>query len=195
ERAEREKRVRETLRLVRLDHLEDRLPRQLSGGQQQRVALARALVINPPVFLLDEPMSNLDAKLRSEVREEIRSLQQRLGFTTLLVTHDQDEALSMADRLVVMETGRVHQVGTAEELYENPANAFVADFLGRCNLIKGVVEQDGIRTAAGALLPADTAQESPGSERLFVLRPQHIELRAAEGSLPRATVSSIQYLG
>jgi len=194
-RSEREDRVRDTLRLVRLEHLQDRLPRQLSGGQQQRVALARALAVNPSVFLLDEPMSNLDAKLRADVREEIRALQQRLGFTTLLVTHDQEEALSMADRLVVMEAGRVHQIGTAEELYERPADAFVADFLGRCNIVKGLVEADGVRTPAGALLPANTRQEPGGHERLFVLRPQHIHLRPAHDGAASALVASIQYLG
>ncbi|OWT77350.1 MULTISPECIES: ABC transporter ATP-binding protein [unclassified Achromobacter] len=194
-RSEREDRVRETLRLVRLEHLQDRLPRQLSGGQQQRVALARALAVNPSVFLLDEPMSNLDAKLRADVREEIRTLQQRLGFTTLLVTHDQEEALSMADRLVVMEAGRVHQIGTAEDLYERPANAFVADFLGRCNIVKGMVEADGVRTPSGALLSANTGQEPGGHERLFVLRPQHIQLRPASAGTAPARVASIQYLG
>ncbi len=128
-RAERDRRIAEALRLVRLDALADRLPRQLSGGQQQRVALARALVVSPAVFLLDEPLSNLDAKLRSEVGLEIRELQRRLGLTTLMVTHDQDEALAMADR-VVMEHGRVLQVGSAEDLYERPANTFVAGFVG-----------------------------------------------------------------
>ncbi len=154
-RAERDARVREALRLVRLDSLEDRLPRQLPGGQQQRVALARALVVNPSVFLLDEPLSNLDAKLRAEVRMEIRTLQRRLGLTTLVVTHDQEEALTMADRLVVMERGRVRQVGTAEDLYERPADPFVAGFVGRCNLIEGAPGGPGtFRTVSGALLPS-----------------------------------------
>jgi putative spermidine/putrescine transport system ATP-binding protein len=159
-RADRDSRAREALRMVRLEGLEDRLPRQLSGGQQQRVALARALVVNPAVFLLDEPLSNLDAKLRGEVRMEIRALQQRLGLTTLIVTHDQEEALTMADRLVVMERGRVRQVGTAEDLYERPANPFVAGFVGRCNLLEGRLEGPGqFRAASGALLPcaADAA--------------------------------------
>ncbi len=116
-RADRTSRVREALRLVRLEGLEERRPSQLSGGQQQRVALARALVVNPSVFLLDEPLSNLDARLRAEVRVEIRALQQRLGLTTLFVTHDQEEALTMSDRLVVMDRGRVRQTGTPQELY------------------------------------------------------------------------------
>ena len=121
---------REVLRLVRLEGLADRLPRELSGGQQQRVALARALVIEPDILLLDEPLSNLDAKLRAEVRVEIRELQRKLGLTTVMVTHDQEEALTMADRLVVMSNGEVQQVGSQRELYEHPVNAFVAGFVG-----------------------------------------------------------------
>ncbi|WP_083854556.1 ABC transporter ATP-binding protein, partial [Teichococcus cervicalis] len=163
-RAERDSRVAEALRLVRLDHLAERMPRQLSGGQQQRVALARALVVNPAVFLLDEPLSNLDAKLRGEVRMEIRALQQRLGLTTLIVTHDQEEALTMADRLVVMDRGRVRQVGTAEELYEQPADPFVAGFVGRCNLVEGRLEAPGeFRARGGALLSCDPAQAAPAT--------------------------------
>src|SRR4029078_4566365 len=115
------KRVAEVLQRVRLEHLGERLPRQLSGGQQQRVALARALVFRPDVLLLDEPLSNLDAKLRQDVRVEIRELQRQLGLTTVMVTHDQEEALTMADRLVVMSEGRIRQIGTQQDLYERPA--------------------------------------------------------------------------
>ena len=118
--AEMAPRIAEALRLVRLDHLSDRLPRQLSGGQQQRVALARALVFRPDVLLLDEPLSNLDAKLRQDVRVEIRELQRKLGLTTVMVTHDQEEALTMADRLVVMSEGRIRQIGSQQDLYERP---------------------------------------------------------------------------
>ena len=121
-----------------------RLPRELSGGQQQRVALARALVIEPDVLLLDEPLSNLDAKLRAEVRVEIRDLQRKLGLTTVMVTHDQEEALTMADRLVVMSHGKVQQIGTQRELYEQPANAFVAGFVGRTNFLHGRLEAPGV---------------------------------------------------
>src|SRR5213075_2492634 len=134
----------EVLRLVRLEGLADRLPRELSGGQQQRVALARALVIEPDILLLDEPLSNLDAKLRHEVRVEIRELQKKLGLTTVMVTHDQEEALTMADRLVVMSNGRVQQVGTQRELYERPANTFVAGFVGRTNFLRGRVDAPGV---------------------------------------------------
>ncbi|MBP0445927.1 ABC transporter ATP-binding protein [Roseomonas sp. SSH11] len=193
-RAEREKRVREALQLVRLDKLEDRLPRQLSGGQQQRVALARALVVNPAVFLLDEPLSNLDAKLRGEVRMEIRSLQQRLGLTTLIVTHDQEEALTMADRLVVMERGRVRQVGTAEDLYESPADPFVAGFVGRCNLIEGELETPGgFRTATGALLPCIFGPRTPAGRVVMALRPEHVQIAPAEDGPAR--LQAVTYLG
>src|SRR5205814_5743937 len=131
---ERGRRIAEALRLVRLDGYGERRPAQLSGGQQQRVALARALVVNPAVFLLDEPLSNLDAKLRHEVRIEIRQLQQRLGLTTIFVTHDQEEALTLADRLVLMNRGTIQQIGSPEDLYNRPANLFVADFIGKANV-------------------------------------------------------------
>ncbi|WP_149538768.1 ABC transporter ATP-binding protein [Siccirubricoccus phaeus] len=193
-RAEREARVKEALRLVRLDGYAERLPRQLSGGQQQRVALARALVVNPAVFLLDEPLSNLDAKLRAEVRVEIRALQQRLGLTTLFVTHDQEEALTMADRLVVMDRGRVRQVGSAEELYERPADVFVAGFIGRCNLVPGAVEGQGLfRTAAGAVLPC--ALSGPPGANMLALRPEAIAITPAGADGMAARVSAITYLG
>ena len=144
----------EVLRLVRLEGLADRLPRELSGGQQQRVALARALVIEPDILLLDEPLSNLDAKLRHEVRVEIRELQKELGLTTVMVTHDQEEALTMADRLVVMANGQVQQVGSQRDLYENPANTFVAGFVGRTNFLHGRVETPGVfRSESGLGIP------------------------------------------
>jgi putative spermidine/putrescine transport system ATP-binding protein len=198
-RAERDSRVAEALRLVRLDHLAARLPRELSGGQQQRVALARALVINPAVFLLDEPLSNLDAKLRAEVRLEIRQLQQRLGLTTLFVTHDQDEALAMSDRLVVLAAGKVQQIGTAEDLYERPANAFVAGFVGRCNLLPGRTEAEGqFRLAEGVLVPCgrDERGGPAGADRLLALRPERIVMSPGNGSagLP-ARIDAVTYLG
>ncbi|MBL6080906.1 ABC transporter ATP-binding protein [Belnapia sp. T18] len=192
-RAERDARVREALRLARLEGLAGRLPRQLSGGQQQRVALARALVVNPAVFLLDEPLSNLDAKLRAEVRIEIRALQQRLGLTTLFVTHDQEEALTMADRLVVMERGRVRQIGTAEALYERPADAFVAGFIGRCNLLRGTPEAPGrFRTPGGALLPCLPQQAHHG--QVLALRPERIAVATAGDGLA-ARLVAVTYLG
>jgi iron(III) transport system ATP-binding protein len=136
-------RVREVLELVEMTPLERRYPHQLSGGQQQRVALARALVYSPSVLLLDEPFSNLDAKLRERARAWVKELQHRLGLTTIFVTHDQDEALSMSDRVAVMSAGEVQQIGTPEEIYRRPANRFVAEFVGRVNLIPGTVSSSG----------------------------------------------------
>src|SRR6266404_1331871 len=134
-------RLGEGLRKVNLTGFEARYPGQLSGGQQQRVALARALVLNPDILLLDEPLSNLDAKIRIQVRAEIRRLQQELGITTIYVTHDQEEALSLSDRVAVMKDGRVLQVGKPKELYERPRTRFVADFVGTNNLVPGRVTE------------------------------------------------------
>lgn len=139
-----DRRVRWALKLVKLEGLEKRYPTQLSGGQQQRVALARALVVEPKVLLLDEPLSNLDAKLRVEMREEIKKLQRQLGITTIYVTHDQEEAMTIADRMAVMNKGRILQVGRPDEVYRNPKNIFVASFLGRCTILWGkVLEVEG----------------------------------------------------
>src|SRR5713226_1951449 len=143
-RTEINQRVEAILSMVHMGPLAHRYPAELSGGQQQRVALARALVIEPDILLLDEPLSNLDAKLRHEVRVEIRELQKELGLTTVMVTHDQEEALTMADRLVVMSNGQVQQVGSQRDLYENPANTFVAGFVGRTNFLHGRVETAGV---------------------------------------------------
>ena len=142
-RAEREERVRQTLALVGLAAFADRYPRRMSGGQQQRVALARALVIRPRILLLDEPLSNLDAKLREEMQIELRQIQRTLGTTTLLVTHDQSEAMALSDRIVVMNQGRVEQIAKPHEAYERPATAFVANFLGKTNMLQATVEGEG----------------------------------------------------
>jgi putative spermidine/putrescine transport system ATP-binding protein len=200
--ADVERRVEEALALVRLSGFGARLPRQLSGGQQQRVALARALAIRPDVLLLDEPLSNLDAKLRQEVRVEIRELQRQLGLTTVMVTHDQEEALTMADRLVVMNEGTVHQVGTQRDLYERPADRFVAGFVGRTTFLAGTVESAGrFRTEGGLGLaiaggPADTPSSGKAS---LSIRPERIEIGAApmpglDNDLP-GTVEFVSYLG
>lgn len=157
-------RVVETMQLVEMPAAEimTRKPTELSGGQQQRVAVARALIVQPQVLLLDEPLSNLDAQVRLRLRAEIRRLQRRIGITTIYVTHDQEEALSMSDMVVVMSKGRVMQVGRPEEIYYKPANAFVAEFLGVTNQLRGKVAADG-QTAlvAGASLPFHGAPESP----------------------------------
>jgi len=196
-RADITRRVEEALALVRLGGFGARLPRQLSGGQQQRVALARALAIRPDVMLLDEPLSNLDAKLRQEVRVEIRELQRQLGLTTVMVTHDQEEALTMADRLVVMNEGSVCQVGTQRELYEKPADRFVAGFVGRSTFLAGKVETPGrFRTEGGLDLACSGGTPGPAS---LALRPERLEIAAAplaglDNRLP-GTVEFVSYLG
>jgi putative spermidine/putrescine transport system ATP-binding protein len=189
-------RTADALRLVRLEGLGDRLPRQLSGGQQQRVALARALVIRPDVLLLDEPLSNLDAKLRETVRVEIRELQHALGITTLMVTHDQEEALIMADRLVVMSEGSVRQVGSQRDLYERPADRFVAGFVGRTNLLPGAVIESGrFRTEGGLTIACRDGVPGPA---VLALRPERLVLGPAAAGLANrvsGTVELVSYLG
>lgn len=137
----RVKKAKEVLKIVKMEKYATRYPNQLSGGQQQRIALARALVIEPDVLLLDEPLSNLDAKLRLETREEIKRIQKELKITTIYVTHDQNEALSMADKIAVMNEGRIEQIGTPRDIYNNPANEFVAGFIGETNFIEGKIEE------------------------------------------------------
>jgi putative spermidine/putrescine transport system ATP-binding protein len=168
-------RVAEALQLVRLTGYEDRRPSQLSGGQQQRVALARALVIRPLILLLDEPLSNLDAKLREEMRNEIRDIQRRLGTTAIFVTHDQDEALTMADRVVVMNKGRIEQTGTPEDLYERPSTAFVAAFVGRTNRFSGMSVGDVVHVGGVTMR---CARPVTGPVEVMV-RPHRIHLDVA----------------
>jgi ABC-type Fe3+/spermidine/putrescine transport system ATPase subunit len=176
-------RVRRMLETVGLPGVEERMPEQLSGGQRQRVALARALVIEPKVLLLDEPLSNLDAMLRKRMRHEIRELQKRLGITTIFVTHDQDEAFEMSDRVALLNQGRVEQIGSPEDLYDSPATRFVAEFIGDANLVEGrVVEvQDSgeVRLrVAGADLSAKAVPGSlqVGDAAYLMARPERIEL-------------------
>jgi ABC-type Fe3+/spermidine/putrescine transport system ATPase subunit len=201
--AEIDARVRGVLAQVGLEGLGDRTPGQLSGGQQQRVAVARALVLNPRVLLLDEPLSNLDAKVRARLRSEIRRLQQDLRITTIYVTHDQEEALVLSDRIAVMDAGRVLQVGTPPELYERPASLFVADFIGANNLIAGrVTEVTGglvrLDTDLGPIRGQGMGALAPGGEAVAAIRPEH--LRLADGAGPadialRGRVAIAQYLG
>ncbi|MBK4217134.1 ABC transporter ATP-binding protein [Paracoccus caeni] len=185
------------LELVGLSGLGDRLPSELSGGQQQRVAVARALVLEPQVLLLDEPLSNLDARLRRRVRTEIRELQQRLGFTAVYVTHDQDEALAVSDRIVVMKDGHIAQDGTPRQLYETPASEFIADFIGEANVIGCdviSVEADGARVRVGSqeiALPARSA--STGAAKLAVRPNAFRVLQSGEGLAGK--VLSAAYLG
>ncbi|MFD2845422.1 ABC transporter ATP-binding protein [Paracoccus cavernae] len=175
--AEIRKRVTDALELVELGHLGDRLPKQLSGGQQQRVAIARAIAIRPDILLLDEPLSNLDARLRLQVRDELRNLQKTLGITTIMVTHDQEEAMSVGDRLVLMRAGMIEQVGTAQELYYQPANRFVADFIGRTNFLSGAAIGNMFRSAGGASLRGG---RDMGAASEIMIRPEAIRLGAAE---------------
>jgi iron(III) transport system ATP-binding protein len=184
-RAEIERRVGVALDLVGLGHLGDRRPSQLSGGQQQRVAVARTVAVEPKVLLLDEPLSNLDAKLRVQVRRELRDLQQRLGLTTIFVTHDQEEANTICDRIAVMNEGIVQQVGTPMELYERPANLFVANFLGTANILAGEVIGSGserhFAIDGGIRVPIAPGATIPAGARL-VFRPQHAGLTGPEAS-------------
>jgi spermidine/putrescine ABC transporter ATP-binding subunit len=177
-------RVLRMLETVGLPGVEERMPEQLSGGQRQRVALARALVIEPQVLLLDEPLSNLDALLRKRMRHEIRDLQKRLGITTIFVTHDQDEAFEMSDRVALLNKGRIEQIGTPEDLYDSPTTRFVAEFIGDANLVQGqVVEthesgQVRIRVAGGTELRAMAVPGSlqAGDAAYLMLRPERMEL-------------------
>lgn len=177
------RRVKEVLELVKLSGLENRYPRQLSGGQQQRVALARALVIEPKVLLLDEPLSNLDAKLREEMRFEIRDLQRRLKITTIYVTHDQAEAMALADRIAIMNHGKIVQVGSPKEIYECPKDRFVASFIGIANFIKGVVadvDKDSgkvvIVTEDNSILTTYSRNVRKGQKVDVMIRPEYISL-------------------
>ena len=196
--AEIDARVEETLDMVKLTALADRYPRQLSGGQQQRVALARALAVRPKVLLLDEPLSNLDANLRQSVAREIRQLQRAVGLTALMVTHDQDEAMTMADRLVLMSDGKVQQIGTQEELYEQPLNPFVARFIGHSNLISGELENgDRLRLAGGEVLNLARTYDARGPHTL-ALRPERVRLLADGETAPvrgTARVEDGTYVG
>ncbi len=191
-------RVARVLELVGLVGQEGKYPHQLSGGQQQRVALARALVVEPEVLLLDEPLSNLDAKLRVRVREELRELQRRLGQTTVYVTHDQEEALALSDRIAVMNEGRVLQVGTPEEIYLRPKNRFVAEFVGVANFLEGYWVGPGVvRTGTGELRVAEAA--APQGRALLAVRPEEVRLHrgAPDGAvnLLRGRVRSVTFLG
>jgi ABC-type Fe3+/spermidine/putrescine transport system ATPase subunit len=207
-RAEREARVREMLAMVEMAALAERLPRELSGGQQQRVALARALALRPAVLLLDEPLSNLDAQLRVRMREEIRGLIRRLTMTTLFVTHDQEEALVLADRIVVMNRGAVEQVGSPDAVYETPATRFVAEFIGLANLLEGtVLAADGqelvVETRRGLRLrtsaeSGDGVARRRGQVVTVIVRPEHLGVATATGSPAnrfRARVLTTSYLG
>src|SRR4051794_19891404 len=193
------RRVDEALRLVQLQQLGDRLPGQLSGGQQQRVAIARAIVLEPPLVLMDEPLSNLDASLRLEMRTEIRRLHQSLGLTTIYVTHDQEEALSLADRLVILREGVVQQVGSPEELYRAPVNAYVASFMGYRNLLPvQVTGRDGdlVRVNAPGLDLTGTPREDLGDgDAVIAIRPEDFAVGGTGDNLLEVEVEVVEYHG
>ena len=184
--------------ILDLGHLLDRYPKQLSGGQRQRVAMGRAIVRDPQVFLFDEPLSNLDAKLRVAMRVEIKELHQRLGTTIIYVTHDQIEAMTMADKIVVMRDGRVEQMGAPLDLYDNPSNVFVAGFIGSpsMNFVKGKVDtRDGNQVFVadgGAVLPVEGVAAGSGQPAVYGIRPEHIEI--GEGGV-MARVSVLEPTG
>ena len=197
-------RVARALRLVQLDAHDQRWPHQLSGGQLQRVAIARALVIEPEVLLLDEPLSNLDAKLRVEMRGEIRHLQQQLGITALYVTHDQEEALAISDRIAVMRAGAVEQIGTPAEIYTHPATPFVAEFMGTTNLLAGTVTSSAggrVRIAVGGIEISAAGTQTAGTLVTISLRPEAFRLLGPGASAPegwavlQATVRQVEFLG
>jgi iron(III) transport system ATP-binding protein len=198
-RDEIKRRVARVMEIVGLTGYENRAPNQLSGGQQQRVALARALVMEPKVLLMDEPLSNLDAKLREQMRTEIREIQQRLGITSVYVTHDQTEAMTLSDRICIMNRGRIEQIGSPVEVYQRPANQFVADFIGRANFLPGRVvtvdDEQALVDVFGAMLSVarPSLPVSPGQSVTLVVRPEAIDI-SAEGAL-KGTVRRAAYLG
>jgi putative spermidine/putrescine transport system ATP-binding protein len=199
-RAEVSKRVDEAIRLVHLEPHATKLPGQLSGGQQQRVAIARAVVLEPSLVLMDEPLSNLDAKLRLEMRTEIRRLHQALGLTTVYVTHDQEEALSLADRLVVLRDGRVQQIGTPEEVHTRPVNRHVADFMGYRNLLPmkvSTVDGQRIEVTGGGLSLVGTpvGDLEPGDGVVAAVRPEDLRIGDGAEDGPSAVVEVVEYQG
>ncbi len=198
--AEKKERVREALAIVQMEPFAARSPNQLSGGQQQRVALARALVVRPDVLLLDEPLSNLDAKLRLEMREEIRRIHERTRITTIYVTHDQKESLSLADRMAVLRDGEVEQLGGPREVYRAPANRFVAEFIGECNWLAGQVQaiRDSVLTVAteaGAFSVPRTRAIENGQPVWLGFRPEAVAIGPAGVNAFTGTIAQVTYLG
>ncbi|WP_060207344.1 ABC transporter ATP-binding protein [Sporosarcina koreensis] len=186
--------VMEILKYVELENHADRLTSELSGGQQQRVALARALVMEPAVLLMDEPLSNLDQKLRHSMRNTIRSIQQDLGITTIFVTHDQEEAMSMADRVAVMDKGHIVQIGTPTDLYSNPSTPFIANFVGTSNILKGTVEgeESGFTIVKGEGFLLRSSNKAKKQEVDVIIRPEHVKVEAADSVIDHAHTNVIE---
>lgn len=199
--AERDETVREMLSLIRLEHLADRYPYQMSGGQQQRVALARALATKPQVLLLDEPLSALDAKIRVSLREEIRTIQQKLGITTVFVTHDQEEALSISDRIVVMHEGKADQIGAPFDIYNRPSTRFVASFVGTLNMLEATVSDPDnnviLLDGHSITLPESLAAHAKDKAVTLALRPEAVSLdaRKSHDTSVAATIEEVHFLG
>ncbi len=192
--SEIDEKVKWAAKILNLEPYLDRYPRELSGGQRQRVAMGRAIVRNPAVFLFDEPLSNLDAKLRVQMRTEIKELHERLKTTTVYVTHDQIEAMTMADKIVILRDGYIEQEGSPLDVYDRPANLFVAEFIGSpsMNLLKGEVTASGVKVGDGTVLPLPQSHKAkPGQKVVYGIRPEHLTL----GSGARATVNVIEPTG
>jgi spermidine/putrescine transport system ATP-binding protein len=190
-------RANEALELVKMDGFADRRPAQLSGGQQQRVALARALAPRPKVLLLDEPLSALDLKLRKEMQVELKQLQHRAGITFVFVTHDQEEALTLSDRIGVMQAGKILQVGSPSEIYEHPQHAFVASFIGEINLLRGTVNNGKAVLASGGVLDCDVSNLPQGAEISLAIRPERTRLVQADhaATVLKGALSHTAYVG
>jgi ABC-type Fe3+/spermidine/putrescine transport system ATPase subunit len=186
--------VRDALSMVHLEGIENRRAHELSGGQQQRVALARALVLEPQALLLDEPLSNLDAKLRADMRDEIKRIQRHLGITTVYVTHDQEEAMSIADRIVIMNNGNIEQIGTPKDIYEHPSSKFVASFIGNINFIPGEIE-DGKLKILGQRYPIPMGSGFTSDKVLCAIRPERIRLNGSTNPVIQGRINEVVYCG
>ena len=193
--AEIKERVMEMLETVSLKGFEHRRPEALSGGQQQRVAIARALVNRPKVLLLDEPLAALDLKLRKDMQNELKTIQQRMGITFIYVTHDQEEALTMSDTIVVMNKGKIQQIGRPEDIYNEPKNAFVADFIGESNIIDGIMPEDNVVQMYGRRFPCLDGGFAPNEAVDVVIRPEDIDIVPVEQGQLTGTVTSVTFKG
>ncbi|MGN1347710.1 MAG: ABC transporter ATP-binding protein, partial [Acutalibacteraceae bacterium] len=187
--------VKRMLKLVNLEGYEKRKVTDLSGGQQQRIAIARALVNEPKVLLLDEPLAALDTKLRKEMQQELIRIQEEVGITFIFVTHDQEEALTLSDKIVVMDGGKIQQVGTPEEVYNNPANRFVANFIGEINMVEGVMVEDGVVCFEDKRFQCQAEGFAPGEKVDVVLRPNHIDVVPKENGMLKGVVKSHIFKG
>ena len=194
-RAEIKERVTAMLKMVNLEGFEHRKVSKLSGGQQQRVAIARAVINHPRVLLLDEPLAALDLKLRKDMQKELKNIQKQLGITFIFVTHDQEEALSMSDTVVVMDNGKVQQIGTPTDIYNEPVNAFVADFIGESNIIDGVMPANYRASFAGHTFDCLDSGFEPGEEVDVVIRPEDVDIVPPSTAMLTGTVTSVTFLG